>query len=313
MLNLIKEEVGSDSPSIRTLCPTRWTVRANSLSSVLANYEHIQTLWEEALSATTDTEMKARIRGVSSQMTTFQFFFGLVLSELILQHTDQLSKTLQNPDLSSMEGHYTAMLTVKTLQTIRTEADFNLFWKKAEMKRLKLNIDEPQLPRRRKIPKRFEQGTSVEEYPDSVESLYRQVYFEAIDLAMNSIKSRFDQEGFKVYSNIEQLLLKALMGKVYEKELEFVCNFYGDDFNRLELEAQLKVLRTLYSDKYEDDEQASVRSLKAVLQDLSLPQRSLIDEVCLVFKLLLVMPATNCTSERSFSAIRQIKRTYEAP
>ena len=99
------------------------------------------------------------------------------------------------------------------------------------------------------------------------------------------------------------------MGKVYEKELEFVCNFYGDDFNRLELEAQLKVLRTLYSDKYEDDEQASVRSLKAVLQDLSLPQRSLIDEVCLVFKLLLVMPATNCTSERSFSALRRIK-TY---
>ncbi len=84
----------------------------------------------------------------------------------------------------------------------------------------------------------------MEEYPDSVESLYRQVYFEAIDMAMNSIKSRFDQEGFKVYSNIEQLLLKASMGKVYEKELEFVCNFYGDDFNRLELEAQLKVLRT---------------------------------------------------------------------
>ncbi len=94
MLNLIKEEVGSDSPSIRTLCPTRWTVCANSLSSVLANYEHIQTLWEEALSATTDTAMKARIRGVSSQVTTFQFFFGLVLSELILRHTDQLSKTL---------------------------------------------------------------------------------------------------------------------------------------------------------------------------------------------------------------------------
>ncbi len=73
------------------------------------------------------------------------------------------------------------------------------------------------------------------------------------------------------------------------------------------MEAQLKVLRTLYSDKYEDNEQASVRSLKVVLQDLSLPQRSLIDEVCLVFKLLLVMPATNYTSERSFSALRRIK------
>jgi len=47
------------------LCPTRWTIRASSLFSVLANYEHIQTLWEEALSVTTNTEMKAQIRGVS--------------------------------------------------------------------------------------------------------------------------------------------------------------------------------------------------------------------------------------------------------
>jgi len=80
MLILIKEEVGSDRSSIRTLYPTRWTIHANFLSSVLANHEHIQTLWEEALSATTDTEMKARIRGVSSLMTTFQFFFGLASS-----------------------------------------------------------------------------------------------------------------------------------------------------------------------------------------------------------------------------------------
>ena len=67
------------------------------------------TLREEALSATTDKEKKAQIRGVSSQMTTFQIFFGLVLSQLILRHTDQLSKSLQNPDLSSIEGHYIAM------------------------------------------------------------------------------------------------------------------------------------------------------------------------------------------------------------
>ena len=73
----------------------------------------------------------------------------------------------------------------------------------------------------------------MEEYPDYVESLYRQVYFEAIDLAMNSIKGCFNQEGFKVYSNIEQLLLKTSIGKVYQKEIEFACD-YGCDFDRLE-------------------------------------------------------------------------------
>lgn len=35
MLARLKEEVGDTTPNVRTLCPTRWTVRANSLSSVI--------------------------------------------------------------------------------------------------------------------------------------------------------------------------------------------------------------------------------------------------------------------------------------
>ena len=74
----------------------------------------IQTLSEEALLATTDSEMKARIRVIGSQMQTYQFLFALILSEMILRHTDMLSKTLQNPKLSSTEGHEVAMLTART-------------------------------------------------------------------------------------------------------------------------------------------------------------------------------------------------------
>jgi len=94
MLRELKEEVGSDAPGIRTLCPTRWTVRAESLASISANYDNIQLLWESTLRATTNTEIKARIQGVSRQMETFKFLFCLVLSEMILRHTDKLSQTL---------------------------------------------------------------------------------------------------------------------------------------------------------------------------------------------------------------------------
>ena len=80
MLHELKEEIGSDAPGVRTLCPTRWTVRAESLVSILANYDIIQLLWETAARATCDTEMKARIRGVGSQMQSFSF---LVLSYLV--------------------------------------------------------------------------------------------------------------------------------------------------------------------------------------------------------------------------------------
>ncbi len=130
MLTRLKEEIGSDAPLIRTLCPTRWTVRADSLASIMANYADLHRLWVEALAATSDTNMKARIQGITSQMHTFRFLFGLLLSELILRHTDKLSKTLQNPELSSVEGHEIAMLTMATLQDVRSDRDFNLFWEK---------------------------------------------------------------------------------------------------------------------------------------------------------------------------------------
>ena len=76
---------------------------------------------------------------------------------MILRHTDKLSETLQAPKLSGVEGHEIAMLTVKTLKTLRTDENFNLFWQKLEKMMNELNVDEPQLARRRKAPRRFEQ------------------------------------------------------------------------------------------------------------------------------------------------------------
>ena len=138
-------------------------------------------------------------------------------------------------------------------------------------------------------------------------ALYRQTYFEVIDLAVSSITERFEQPGFRIYSKIEQLLFKACSGKDYESELSFVCNFYGQDLNKADLESQLKVLRTLYDEKTESGDHPSIRSLKEVLQSLSPAQRGIVSMVCKAFQLLLVIPATNSTPERSFSALRRIK------
>ena len=307
MLREIKDQNNDDdTPSIRTLCPTRWTVRANSLASIITNYNNIQDLWEKALISTRDTEIKARIRGVASQMQTFKFFFGLVLSELILRHTDKLSQTLQQPELSSVEGHDVAMLTVRTLEQIRTDEDFELYWKKVGIMKDQVDVDEPQLPRKRKAPRWFETGAAPSEFPASVEDYYRQIYFEAIDLAVTSIKNRFDHKGYKTFSQLEQLLFKACAGENFENELDFICDFFFENFEKDDLAAELSTLHQLYQSKARD-EAPTVASIKTTLSSLSIPQRMLLKTVSKVLQLLLILPATNSTSERSFSALRRIK------
>ena len=49
--------------------------------------------------------------------------------------------------------------------------------------------------------------------------------------------------------------------------------------------------------------------MRSTLQSLSGEQRGMLDMVCRGLHILLVIPATNCISERSFSALRRIK-TY---
>ena len=90
----LKETLCPGTPAVHVLCPTRWTIRAESLQSVIDNYTALLKTWQESLQATKDTEMRARIIGVSSQMNTFPFF-GVMLGQLLFSHSDNFSRTLQ--------------------------------------------------------------------------------------------------------------------------------------------------------------------------------------------------------------------------
>ena len=246
-------EIENDSSSgIRVLCPTRWTVCADSLGSIVDNYTTLQDTWEEAADIVHDTETKARIRGVSSQMKTFNFLFGTVLCEVLLRHTDNLSKALQKKTISAAEGQGIAKMVIATLCTLRTEESFSLFWKKVEVVARSNTVDEPQLPRRRRLPTRYDDGLASHEFHDSPMHYYRQLYYEAIDTMVSCLKDRFEQPGYQTYSNLEQILIKACQGKELVEELDFICNFYKEDLQKDLLRVQLQTLHVDFKSKFEE-------------------------------------------------------------
>ena len=73
-------DLPSKKSGIRVLCPTRWTVRAEALGSVINNYSSLLETFEAALETTRDTDTKACIRGVAAEMTTFTYLFGNIMS-----------------------------------------------------------------------------------------------------------------------------------------------------------------------------------------------------------------------------------------
>ena len=127
LFHQIKDELAPECPGIRVLCPTRWTVRAESMKNIIENHSVLAELWDHACSVVKDTDMIARIRGVAAQMTLLDFFYGLVLGELLLQHTDNLSRALQHSSISAAEGPVIATMTVTTLRSLRADDSFNVF------------------------------------------------------------------------------------------------------------------------------------------------------------------------------------------
>lgn len=114
--------------------------------------------------------MQGRIRGVSLFMRKFDFLFGAMLGECLSRHSDNLSKALQSPTISAAEGQKMAKLTVETLETLRNtcEEAFELFWEKVKIRGKEFDIGNPQLPRRKRPPKRLDGGHSPY-FPETVE------------------------------------------------------------------------------------------------------------------------------------------------
>ncbi len=92
-----------------------------------------------------------------------------------------------------------------------------------------LSVCHPELPRRRKAPRRLEVGDSEGAVITDKESYYRLIYYEALDHIINCIKTSFEQPGYQVYSHLEALLLKNVNKEDYSEDIEFVSNFYCED------------------------------------------------------------------------------------
>ena len=62
--------------------------------------------------------MRSRITGVSVCMKSFDFFLGVAIGELLLRHSENLSRTLQLSNISAAEGESVAKLSLQTLTTL---------------------------------------------------------------------------------------------------------------------------------------------------------------------------------------------------
>ena len=89
-------------PSLRPLCPTRWTVRHSAINSILINYQALKSALDVIQQGT--DEYSAKGRGLLMQMESFDIFFSLKLGHLVFAAAEQFSVNLQAKDTTVGEG-----------------------------------------------------------------------------------------------------------------------------------------------------------------------------------------------------------------
>jgi len=113
-------------PSLRTLCPTRWTVRHRAIASIFKNYKVLLTALDIIQEG--HDEYAAKGSGPLNRMEQFDTFFGLKLAHQIFAPAEQCSTNIQVVNITVQEPMKAANVLTSHLCSIRNESTFNRFY-----------------------------------------------------------------------------------------------------------------------------------------------------------------------------------------
>ena len=302
----LQEELAPNAPGLKPLCPTRWTVRTGALESILKNYGVIRTELEQ-ISQETCGEASSNASGLLALMDRFETF-GLRLSHLVFSATEQLSRTLQMHDINAQEATMAASQAVSFLSRQRMETSFSSFYQ-ATVGEAKDLTEPPTLRRQRRIPRRLDDGSPSHTFA-SPDSFFRQQYFETFDLLINELKWRFDQPSFRVFKEIERLLVDSC-NDITVQPSESLAAMYAKDLNFDRLKIQLFMLPDLLRTANEKHQFGvrKVTSIGTIVQLFNTCNyaKTMLCEVNRLLRIFLTVPMASATAERSFSALRRLK------
>ena len=249
----------------------------------------------------------------------FRFVFGLMVLKVILSNTDGLSRYLQGKQMDVVTAKRSVDGVIKTLSGCRTKENFDLLWSRAEITAGEIkeliegtdfNFKDAKVPILRQPSRRLQ--VLVGEMPEvNAEVAYRTAedhccitcYYLSIDKIVTELKCKFEGH--------DQEVLLALADVVFSSsptaaniELAMVSDFDGIDSELLSSEKN--VFENIDAD-YPDSERKNAATLVRRMFETGVHE--VLPLVYKVFSILGTIPATSCSAERSFSALRRLK-TY---
>ena len=227
LFNKLKTELTPENPTIKPLCPTRWTVRTPAINFIIKNYavllQKLETIRDEFTG-----EASSKALGLLTLLGKFNIYFGLKVAYLVFVSTEQLAITLQAKNINAQICIKSGHAAKNFLLRHRSTNNFDIFYRSVITKSENIT-DRPALPRKRKVPLRIDSGSEGHSF-SLPEEYFRCQYFEALEVVVNELNRRFDQEDLKVLKEIENLLIESCNKHTVHPSKQLI-ELYNRDIN----------------------------------------------------------------------------------
>ena len=291
--------------TMKPLSATRWESHVESVKAIRFQVLEIR----EALLQLAETDNDSKIRSEADSLAThelenFEFLLGMIIWYEILFAVNLVSKSLQSKDMLIDIAIDQVKELISFFENYR-EIGFTQAMITAKEIAIEMEIDPVfQVKRQIRRKRHFDENVN-EETTQSVEESFRINYFlYIIDQAIGSLKKRFEQ--YKAYEDIFGFLFGSeKLNSLDDNHLKDCCDHLEiilkheifSDLDGKDLFGELKILREVLP-----------KEIKTTIDILNfLKIRNCFPNACIAYRILLTIPVTVASAERSFSKLKLLK------
>lgn len=298
--------------TVKPLSETRWESRIDALEPLR---HYIEQVYDALFEATTDAKIDAFGKntaiGIAKKLTDFRFLCCLVTWYDILYKVNLVSKLLLKQDIN-LQSSLKLIESVKTfLSNMRSETGLNGVITDAKELAEKIDVS-PEFPdevvvRARKIKRQFFYECQDEPVKSGEESFKVNFFFVVLDTTISSLSERFEQlqnhgKHFQFLYNLKQLEECGNKDTIKEKcrNLQSVLTA-GDnsDISGEELMKEIFILSPMLPEDSCPKTKLSYLMKNGIVD--------IFPNVFVALRILLTLPISVASGERSFSKLKLIK------
>ena len=293
--------MSEESASLRPLSSTRWVCRAPALNGFVQQYEALIG-WYEMRMRDSDLTAEDRSKALATlnNMEMFSSYYMVRTLQNLFQLVHSFHTAVQSPDITITD----AKSRLRTLKNLLESISENFLGAKQHFEKVvkeaeDFKLDSPKIPRG--YGRRSRNCSSKCQTNPEVEIYYTDLFLQVFSDGAVSTSTRYNLECIETLEKLESVVLYK--NSPYVKD---IADFYYKDLDADNLKSQRGSFFAYVDYNNLTEKASSLRGIQGILAENS-TLREVFRDYVMALRILLVLPATSCTAERSFSCLRRLK------